>query len=162
MPLRAADIMRADVVTVSPELPLTELEDLFMSRRITGAPVVDNGSLVGIVSRSDIVRSLSLERSLAGIIAESLVPNEWAPSEEPATIAPRPDLRGRLEGQRVRDAMAQDVVTVRPDAPVAEVARALLDRHVHRVLVTQDGRLLGVISTLDLAAAIADGRLRDA
>ena len=56
--IRARDVMQASVLTVSPGMSLTELEDFLVSKRITGAPVVERGVLIGIVSRSDIVRLL--------------------------------------------------------------------------------------------------------
>jgi CBS domain-containing protein len=154
MALRASDVMQPHVLTVSPEMSLAALEDFLVSKRISGAPVVERGKLVGIVSRSDIVRLLSLERSLAGVIAEGL--------EATGTDVRLPEtLAQQLEGRTVRDAMASDPVTVSPDTPLEEVARLLERRHIHRVPVTADGTIRGVITTLDLVKLIATGRLRE-
>jgi CBS domain-containing protein len=153
MALCAKDVMQAKVLTVSPGMSLAALEDFLVSKRISGAPVVERGKLVGIVSRSDIVRLLSLERSLAGVIAEGLG------GAEPSRL---PDgLTKQLEGRTVRDAMVTDPVTVSPDTPIDVVARLLSQRHIHRVPVTTDGTIRGVISTLDLVQLIAAGRLRE-
>jgi CBS domain-containing protein len=157
MPLRACDVMQANVLSVPPELSLAALEDFLLSKRISGAPVVDDGKVIGVVSRSDVVRCLSLERSLSGLIADGL-----ASPEEPASPVRLPaDLEERLGAHTVRDAMVVDPVVVAPDAPIAEVARLLHERHIHRVLVTEGGTLRGVISTLDLARLIATGRLHE-
>jgi CBS domain-containing protein len=150
MGLRAADVMRTAVVTVAPAMPLAELEDFLLSRRIGGAPVVERGRVIGIVSRSDVVRSLSLERSLAGMI-ETLAP-AGAGAPAPAPAAPRGT-------KTVRDSMVTDLVTVSPDTPLADVARVLVERHLHRVVVTQDGKLVGIITSLDLVRLIAHGAL---
>lgn len=62
---------------------------------------------------------------------------------------------------KVGDVMSTDVVSVRPDADVTEVSRRMQEAQVRRVLVVDDGRLVGIISTADLARASArkEGRL---
>lgn len=159
MTLLARDVMQTDVLTVPPTLSLAELADFLIRERISGVPVIADGQLVGHVSRSDIVRAGSLERSLAGVVADGAEPTEFAPAGAPpvgvlASLAP--DLRGRS----VRDIMVTDVVTVAPDAPLVEVARVLLARHLHRVVVTENRAVRGVISALDLVRLIAEERLR--
>ena len=162
MTIRARDIMQPDVLTVVPEMSLAELGDLLIASRVGGVPVVDHGRLVGIVSRSDIVRSLSLDRSLAGLVT-------GASEEEfaPGTVAASPPLPKNLSAKElatrtVRDVMVVDVVTVAPETPVADVANVLVERHLHRVLVTEGKAVHGVISVLDLARLIGQGRLREA
>jgi CBS domain-containing protein len=61
----------------------------------------------------------------------------------------------------VGDVMETDVVSVNPDADVREVSRRMQEAQVRRILVVEDGRLVGIISTADLARASAhkDGRL---
>lgn len=157
MPLRARDVMQANVLSVPPELTLAALEDYLLAKRISGAPVVEDGKVIGIVSRSDVVRCLSLERSLSGLIAEGLA----SPEEPPSAVRLPADLEERLTAHTVRDAMVVDPVVVAPDTPIADVARMLHERHIHRVLVIDRGTLRGVISTLDLVRLIAAGRLHE-
>src|SRR5579864_1628629 len=52
----AADIMHADPIVVGPDNSLAELRHLLIQSQITGVPVVSKGQLVGIISRSDLVR----------------------------------------------------------------------------------------------------------
>ncbi|MFF3469084.1 CBS domain-containing protein [Streptomyces sp. NPDC001984] len=60
--------------------------------------------------------------------------------------------------QRVRDIMSDDLVTVEPQAAVAAVARLMRDQDVGAVLVTEDGRLPGLVSDRDLVVcAFAEG-----
>jgi CBS domain-containing protein len=58
-------IMQSNPKTVSPEMTLTSLEQLFLSTKFTGFPVVKEDRLIGVVSRSDIIRSMVTERSRA-------------------------------------------------------------------------------------------------
>jgi len=52
---------------------------------------------------------------------------------------------------RVREVMSTDIVSVSPEDDIKEVTRKMEDAQVRRVLVTESGRLLGVVSTADLA-----------
>lgn len=138
MTIRARDVMTTTVVAVPPTLPVSRLEDTLTARKIGGAPVIEDGRLVGVVSRADVVRYLSVQRSLAGLVHTD-------PQDESHIT--------------VRDIMTRDPVIVAPDAPVADVARLMGARHVHRVLVCEGETIVGLISALDLVQLIADGRL---
>jgi CBS-domain-containing membrane protein len=63
---------------------------------------------------------------------------------------------GSLPGDEVRHHMSTELVTAGTDAPVAKLARLMLDRAVHRVIVLDpDGRPVGVVSASDVLAAVA-------
>lgn len=55
------DVMTKDVVTVTEDTPLQELASIMVEKRINRLPVVDNGRLVGIVTRDDIIRAVHLQ-----------------------------------------------------------------------------------------------------
>ena len=59
------ELMRFPVHSVPPDMPLRDLEREFLDKQVSGFPVVENNELVGVVSRSDIVRQLAFERRLA-------------------------------------------------------------------------------------------------
>jgi len=159
MALRARDIMQTDVVSVPPNMPLAQLADFFITERISGVPVIDHGKLVGIVSRSDLVRAFSLERSLLGLVGQMGNAEEFAPGA--SANPPLPEgITARLASFTVANIMAVDAITVAPDASVREVARLMVERHYHRILVSEGTTVCGVISSLDVARAVADERLR--
>ena len=68
--LTAADVMQAAVRTVPSAMSLPELEAEFIAASITGFPVVDDGKLVGVVSRSDVVRQICSEREITEKISD--------------------------------------------------------------------------------------------
>lgn len=159
MPLTARDVMQTDLVTASPELPLAELERLLIGARISGVPVVDDGKLVGIVSRSDIVRQLCIEQSLAEQVSEYFHGDPGLHETEADDLPTIGDQVGeRIEQLHVRDVMIRDIVTVTPDAGLAEIAHKLVDQRIHRLLVTHHGELQGLVSALDLVRLFAEGR----
>jgi CBS domain-containing protein len=61
----------------------------------------------------------------------------------------------------VRDIMTAEILAVSGDRTVREVAQMMVTRGVHRLLVTEGGRLLGLVTTLDLVRAIAEGRINE-
>jgi CBS domain-containing protein len=65
MDLVAAEVMRRAVKTVPASMPLHELERHFTESGVSGFPVVEGDQLVGVISRSDIVRQLAEERQTA-------------------------------------------------------------------------------------------------
>lgn len=155
--LLAKDLMTTAVKTVESRVLLPKLEQTLSQLGVSGMPVTDAaGNLVGVVSRADVVRALV--GAQAGAEAVSAYYRDMAGAE------PAPSELSRMVGERaaslrVEDVMATDLLSVRADLPLPEVASLLVERRVHRVLVTEGRRLLGLVSSLDIARAVADGRL---
>jgi len=149
--------MQRRVLTVGPDMRLPELVDFLIQNRVSGVPVVDGGRLVGIVSRSDLVRSVSLERSLAGVLDEAFGQEEFAPGESPDPVGGRESALTHLQQRKVRDIMVPEPLSVSPDTAVTDVARLLVSNHMHRVLVTEGAALVGLISSLDVVRLVAAG-----
>ena len=125
--------MRTGIVTVSPSLSLSDLEQLLTGEEISGAPVTDDeGRLVGIVSKTDIVRHYSQVCRIDSTLSEI------------------------GEAASVEEIMTRDVVEVARNAAWSDVARVMVDGGVHRVVVVDGGKLEGVITSLDLLRAAVD------
>jgi CBS domain-containing protein len=140
--IRLRDIMTKDVFTVSPDLSIRETAELFASRHIGGAPVVDDGDrVIGVITASDILEFAS---GIAG---------------EPPEIGDDLD-RNEFDRHTVEEAMTRAPLrTLGPDATAREAATIMAEAGIHRIPVMEGGKLLGVVSTSDLARAVADGRL---
>jgi len=162
MGLCARDIMESPVKTVSADMTLIELERALLADHVTGYPVVEGTRLVGIVSRSDIVRQLSVEQNLAEQLSASYRDPGNHPDEEAGAEAAAVSLRvaQRLGALLVKDVMVHDLVTVEPEATLESVARLMVSRHIHRLPVTEAGVLVGIVSAFDLVRLFADGRAR--
>lgn len=150
--LRARDVMTTEVVRVPADLTVGELADVFMENEISGAPVVDEeGSLVGVVSVFDIARQRSGE---SGISADQGNPEFYVRGwEEHYTVEEFRKLRVQEGNLTVREVMTPAIFTVGEDDPIADVARTLVDGHIHRVLVVRGNEVAGIISSLDLLRA---------
>ncbi len=155
--LVARDIMHRDLINAHPEQSLAELRRLLIESHISGAPVVDaQGRLVGIVSRSDLVRVEELVESLDEQVSGLEV---WFDSQADGFKHSAPqEFHGfvkRLKDQRVKDVMRGQVLTCGPDAPVSELAEEMVRHHVHRIIVVEDERPVGIVSSLDMTSLVA-------
>jgi CBS domain-containing protein len=146
-PITAADLMNPKVLAVREDMTLRELAAYLIHHQITGAPVEDGGGrLVGVVSTVDIAEAM-LTPEEQGEPEEPAEPGETDEADEP--YLPEDDVL-------VRDIMTPAIESVPEDATVSEVASRMLDSHVHRLLVTRDGRPVGIITTSDLLGLLID------
>lgn len=152
--LTARDVMTRGVQTASADWTLDELRTFLVSRSISGAPVCDKaGKLVGVVSSTDLMRAASEESQVQ--------------DEEHAFYAngldrrlSKEDLRGlHIEvssSTTVSEIMTPLVFEVAPDASIYSVADMMARGRIHRVFVSHGGKLLGVVSALDLVRVLRD------
>jgi CBS domain-containing protein len=145
--------MRAPLVTVRREARLAEVEQTLAEHRITGVPVVDSEDrIVGVVSVRDLIELYAqdpaarpmrvrdfFEASTDSLSDEALETVE-IPADSEVTAA---------------DAMTAHVFSVPPDAPLSDVARELTRHRIHRILVEDAGRHVGIIGTFDLLEVLA-------
>jgi len=156
--LRARDLMERDVITVTPETRILDVHRLFVEEEIHGAPVVGDDRVVcGVVSTLDLLRIVrdALEPG-AGATATTYFRNEL-PYSGPDWLQMPEDLQDRMQVLTAADAMTREIVVIGIDATVAEIAGAMLEHHVHRLLVVEDRVLQGVITTFDLLRALSRG-----
>lgn len=153
--------MTTKLVTVDADTSLLELEGRLRMAGVGGAPVVDDGKYVGIISRSDIARQLTVEDTYAEV-ARDLLTGPGGGSSQRSAIGDQ--IGRRLKELRVGDAMVTDVDTVGPETPIAELARKMLDKRHRRIIVKgeDDSAVLGIVTATDLVRLVADGRLADA
>lgn len=155
--VKARDIMSKRVHSVSPDLHLIDLERELSSHRISGAPVVERGNVVGIVSRSDIDRHLAREETRIAAAATYFYRAGFEETDDPESVV---DPSGAaLESMRktlVREIMTPEVISVAGGDSIGAVAEVMRSRRIHRVLVIEGGDLLGLVSSLDIVGTVAD------
>jgi CBS domain-containing protein len=159
MDLLAKDMMTKAVVTVRPDMSLAELERRFIDDQVAGYPVIEDGKLAGVVSRSDVVRHLVLEHTIADVASGYYSDQDVATIPKPASEWVPPASGRDIDDATVRDVMKRDLITVEPDDPLLDVARLMTKRHIHRIPVTDAGRLVGVITSSDFVRFYAEKRI---
>jgi CBS domain-containing protein len=161
MDMIATEVMRRCVQTVSPSMSLPELERAFIRAGVWGFPVVDGDRVVGVVSRSDIVRQLESEHQTAKRTSDFYRDANGFHEVPLATDDQIADRVGeRMEKLTVADVMHRQLFVVDPEQSLRAVAETMVDNAIHRALVTRQGRLLGVISTSDFVRLYAQGRMK--
>ena len=154
--LVANDVMTRSLISAGPDQPLAEVEAKLIERRISGLPVVEDGRLVGVISRSDIARVQVLMQSLDGQISDGQL---WDDMQADGFQHPqRPQYQGfrqRLDQLQVKDAMRDQIITCQPQTPVPQIAAEMVRQHIHRVIVVEGDRPVGIVSSLDLVKLLA-------
>lgn len=149
--MRVAEIMSKEVVTVGPDTTIEEVAGLLTGKNISGVPVVDeDGKLKGIVTQKDLLykdmepRFPAVVELLGGLIYLKGVHKY---NEE----------LKKLVATKVEDIMTKEVVTVREDARVEDVARLMVEKGINRVPVVRDGNMVGIVGRGDVVKYIAKG-----
>jgi len=152
---KARDVMQTGIVAVGPSTPLLDVHRLFTEEEISGAPVVDDdGTLLGVITSTDLIRAVEEEHDSGRVAQDYFL--DLLPYSSPDWASGPEDFQDRLREVRVEDVMTVEVLTVAPETPIPLVARALREHHIHRVFVSQDARLVGVISAFDLLKLVED------
>jgi CBS domain-containing protein len=123
------DMMSQNVIFVQDTDTVLHAAAVVEEFKISGAPVVNAyGHCVGVLSVKDYSRR-------SGVNEEKLIVDEAA---------------------TVGDVMTTPAITVSPGLDIAEAGRIMVDRRVHRLpVVDETGRLVGLLSSLDVIEALA-------
>lgn len=124
--LRVGNLMTVDPVVIGPDATVHEAELMLKSYRISGLPVTADGSVVGVISQTDLLNARSSE----------LIGANW-------------------ERVKVRHLMSRPAVTVHLGTTITRAARLMLEQHIHRlVVVDEEGAPVGVLTSTDLLRAL--------
>lgn len=153
--LTAGNVMNRSVIAVRDNLTVQELAVVLTENEITGAPVTDQrGKLVGVVSVTDIAQSAAegADFSPGGARSEF----RRRDLEGRASRSEMGDLHVENAGLPVREIMTPTVYTVPESTPVSKLAQTMISGRIHRLLVTRRGRVVGIVTALDLLRLLVD------
>jgi CBS domain-containing protein len=141
---RVRDVMTNLVLTFRRNDAIGDATRRLSSNRVSGAPVVEDGRVVGVVSEADLLRAYTSGGLRSPGMALPLFLLRATPPPKPAA-------------ETVGEVMTEKVVTVGPEETVGRAA-ALLARHGVRRLpvVDDDGYLMGIVARADLVRCMAD------
>lgn len=144
--MKARDVMVSPVITLKEADTVKAAAALFLERRISGAPVVDEDRrVVGVISESDL-----LHRVEAGTERQrSWWLRPFVGSEDLAADYVR------SHATRVADVMSRHVIAAEPDTPLHEIARLMETNSIKRIPIVKNGRLAGIVSRANLIQAVA-------
>ncbi len=138
----AADVMTTPVITAPAEASVQEVARLLLEHGIGAVPVVDaSGVAIGMASDGDLLGRRPDDRRREWWL-EALA--DGLPSDDFASVMRRP----------ARDVMSVPLITVAPDAPLAEITGLMRTHRIKRLPVMRGGVLIGIVSRTDLLAAV--------
>jgi CBS domain-containing protein len=147
--MKAADVMVSNVITVGPDAQLQDVAQTLLANRISAMPVVAaDGKLVGIISEGDLMRRVEsgTERRRSWWL-EMLTGREALAVEYV-----------KEHSRKVSDVMTREVITVKPETPLGDIATLLERNGIKRVPVVQNGKVVGIVSRANLLQALASFR----
>ena len=128
------EAMTRDVVLLAADMTAEMALRRLDQKAVSGAPVVDHGRVVGVITRRDLL--------VPTLLDEGRARGRWT----------------RLTGLRVNDLMSGEPVTAEPDCPLVQAVRTMLDHGVNRLpVVDRAGRPIGVLTRDDVLRAVARG-----
>ena len=141
--LRVAEIVHAEWPTLGPDETVEGAIKLFAESGISGAPVVEDGRLVGIVTEGDLIfRDADIKAPGFLDILGGLIPlGSWDEYRKEAL---------KSAGVTVDEVMTRELITISPDASLAEASTIMADRRVKILPVAEGDALQGVITRMDI------------
>jgi CBS domain-containing protein len=128
--------MTPHVVSVSSTDRLERAYQVASEQGVSSVPVQDGDRLVGIISLTDLLR-VGIREAGSATDARALT----------------------FPARAVADEMTSTVETITPETLLADAAKVMREKYIHRLCVTRDGRLAGVLSTTDLMRVIEEKRV---
>jgi CBS domain-containing protein len=147
--MKAKDIMATVVASVGPDTEVSEIARTLISRRISAVPVIDSsGKMLGMVSEGDLMRREESD-------------TERRPSWWLRLLADTEGLASdyvKSHGTKAKEVMTRDVTSVAAETSVSEIAEILEEKHIKRVPVISDGKVVGIVSRADILRTLASTR----
>lgn len=142
----ARDIMTTHLVTIRPMDTVHDALLLMAENRLAALPVIDQaGKCLGMVSQSDII----------SIAREKDVEHAESGAKEVVSLLCRGVALDELTDERVEDLMSDRPVVACTDDSVTDLADKMLAAEIHHIPVVDDGgKLLGMVSTMDILAGL--------
>lgn len=161
---KVKDYMSRRVAYVTPYDTIFKAAKIFSKREISGAPVVKsstNKEIIGVISESDIVKFMGIGlcnlKSVLGDISQFSIWLMFAQfislGKDQIKIKKSMEKLSKIE---VKDVMSKRVVSVSPETSVFEAAQMMENRHINRLPVVKDKKLVGIIARADLIRALCD------
>jgi CBS domain-containing protein len=144
--MQVKDIMTPNVIWIDAGASVLDAARLMLQNRISGLPVADkDGNLVGIVTEGDFLRRSELgtqqrrPKWLEFIVGPGRLADEYV----------------HASGRKVEEIMTPDPYTVTEDDTLEHLVEVMQRRHIKRLPVVRDGRMVGIVSRANLMHALA-------
>ena len=150
--MQASDIMTRSVVSVTSETSIADAARLMVLRHISGLPVVDEeGAVVGILTEGDLLRRAETGTTPRHPRWVELLLGPGRLAEEFT----------RTHARKVGEVMTTEVVSATPETGVADMVQLMSKRRIKRLLVIDNGRLVGIVTRANLMRALVKALINE-
>jgi len=155
MTVLAYEIMTPSIKAVPQSWTMDRLARFLTDNEITGSPVTDeSGEIVGIATLKDITEfRWNATRSDAD---KELTSEEHQEARRLRMVLF--EEMGKVPVE-VRDIMTPIVLSVDETTPVRDIANIMMNEHLHRIFVTRDSKITGIVTTYDMLKIVSDEEL---
>lgn len=138
------EVMTKAVVSVNRDSTIDEIAQVLIDNKVSGLPVLsDGGYLIGIVTEGDLLRREMSPRlpEFINILGAVIYYHGVERYNE--------DFK-KILAQTASDIMTEDLITVKEDTDISEVARLMLNNNIKQVPVVDGSKLIGIVSRADI------------
>ena len=128
--MNVVDIMSSPVYIINTDEPVSHARKLMLKHRIGTLPVLNEGKMVGIVTKSDISNRLAQAEPL------------WR--------------RRPIDQIPIKLLMTETVITIYPEASISQAATLMLENGIHNVPVVKNGNIVGIVTRTDFMRHVAE------
>jgi len=150
------EYMNTNIINFKPEDSIFTVAEKFYKNHISGAPVVENEEVVGVISETDIIKFMRIS-----------IPESSEATAEPhlLTLLLVGLVKGRIALKKsleklaeieVKDLMCKEIVSISSEQSVIDAATIMSKHKVNRLPVIDNNRLVGILSRADLIKALID------
>ena len=142
--MNVKEIMTKEVVSVKRDSTIDEIAQVLIDNKVSGLPVLsDGGYLIGVVTEGDLLRREMSPRlpEFINILGAVIYYHGVERYNE--------DFK-KLLAQTASDIMTEDLITVKEDTDISEVARLMLNNNIKQIPVVDGSKLIGIVSRADI------------
>jgi CBS-domain-containing membrane protein len=145
----AQDIMTKNVVSVTSGTTVRDLARALLNNNISGVPVLDDdGALCGIATESDLI----FQNKRVRVTPFITILDSFLFLDSPEKM--EQELK-KIAGATVLDIYTDEVVSIRPDTPLDEIATLMTEKKIHTLpVISEDGEMVGVVGKKDIIRTI--------
>ena len=148
--LTAKDIMTTDCITFTPDTDVAEAARLLLEKNINGAPVVDGGTVVGVLCQSDLVAQQK----------KVTLPSFFTLLDGVFPLTSHDELERemtKIAALKVGDAMTPAPIFVHPDTTIEDIATMMANEKLYTLPVLENDHLVGVVGKEDVLKTLFKG-----
>jgi len=154
---KVRDIMNLDVLCFSPDDTVFNVAKVLSEKNISGAPVVEDEKVVGVISMSDIVKFMRTRLNIGS--AHDLPSLSLLLLDIIKTGKDYVDLKKEIQSisdVKIGSMMSKRVVSIDPEASIFDASNLIENNDVNRLPVIENGKLVGIVARADLIKALVE------